>query len=164
MTQATAEVAKAAHGVQHATLVLTQHINAPLPQVFAAWASATERARWGSPSDTAAIVYDAANFAVDGRDSYRCGGKNDLRFRCEVHYLDIVNNQRIVYAERVNEGDTPLSATLNTVELRTEGAQTRVQVTIQITALAGPGIVSGTEHGTRAALANLARTLVPTHQ
>lgn len=50
--------------IQHATLVFDHIVPAPVEQVFAVYADANLRAQWGAPSDTAVLIYDAADFLM----------------------------------------------------------------------------------------------------
>lgn len=143
----------------HETLTFERSYPVPVARVFAAYADVEMRARWGVPSDTAAIVYSASDFRVDGRDEFRCGGKSDLPFLGCVRYEDIVENERIVYVESVSEGDRLLSVSLVTWELTPDDTSTKLLVTDQLVALDGADMVSGTRMGTNAALDNLAREL-----
>ena len=85
----------------HGTIVFERIFAAPAPRVFAALSDPVARARWSAPSDTAVLIYDEADFRAGGRDIFRCGAKNDPRYRGETHYCDIVPNRRIVYTETV---------------------------------------------------------------
>jgi uncharacterized protein YndB with AHSA1/START domain len=146
-------------GVTHETLTFERTYRVPPQRVFAAYADVAARARWGTPSDTAAIVYSAADFSVGGQDAYRCGAKDDLRFRGITRYEDIVENQRIVYVESVSTQGKLLAVSLITWELLPHEQGTRLIVTDQLTALDGSDMSAGTRFGMNAALDNLAREL-----
>jgi uncharacterized protein YndB with AHSA1/START domain len=139
----------------HDTLVFERHFSCSLDALYAAFADPVARARWGVPSSTAVIIYDEADFRVGGRDRSRCGARDDPRFHVEVTYLDIWPKTRIVYAERVAEGDTPLSGALYTLEFAADGGGACLKTTVQIASFGGPGMAEGTRQGFRAALDNL---------
>jgi uncharacterized protein YndB with AHSA1/START domain len=58
-------------------------------------------------------------------------------FRAETHYLDIVPDRRIVMAGTMAERDTPISASMATVELLANGGGTRMVYTEQAAFLDG---------------------------
>lgn len=146
--------------VVHETLVLQRTYAATPARVFQAWADPAARLRWGPPSEGVAMVYDATDFRVGGRDASRCGTPGVLEYHVEVRYLDIVPEQRIVMAETVTQDGQVLSAALLTVELAAQGAATRLAFTDQIAAIGGPEMVAGSRAGWSAALDNLAREIV----
>lgn len=140
----------------HQTLVFERTLACPASTLFQAFADPASRSRWGRPSPTAVVIYDAADFRVGGRDISRCGAAEDPRFQVEAVYLDIVADRRIVYAETVGEGGTRFSAALYTVEIAPLGARAQLTLTAQIAAFAGPDVVEGVRMGFTAALENLA--------
>lgn len=155
----------------HGTVVVERVLDVPLTRAYGAFADVTERARWGSPSDTAAFIYDAADFRVGGVDVIRCGPKEDPRFRVKARYIDIVPERRVVWTEAIGESrrdrldpdgrpiDTPLAANLTTVEFFPQGSRTRVKVTVQVASFVGPAMIDNTRDGHTGSLANMARFL-----
>lgn len=145
--------------LQHATLTFERTFAAPIDRVFAAYADPVERARWSVPSDTAAFVYDEADFRVGGRDLFRCGAKDDPQYHGETVYHEIVPGERIVWSETVDTADKRLSVGLTTTVFEREGAHTKLKVTVQLVSLDGDGMIEGTKIGTNAALNNLVKAL-----
>lgn len=144
-----------ASAVQHATLVFERELSAPVTAVFEAYASATLRARWGAPSDTAVILYDAEDFREGGIDRYRCGSKHDPNIHVTTHYLEIVENQRIVYSETITTAGRRLCAALTTVELAPYERGTWLKNTIQVASFIGAAMIDGHKAGHAASLDNL---------
>jgi uncharacterized protein YndB with AHSA1/START domain len=142
--------------VIHATIVLERVYDASPARVFQAFADPRARARWGTPSTTADLVYDKTDFKVGGLDVSRCGPRGKLIYRVETRYLDIEPDQRIVSAEVVCEGWHRLSVSLITVEFQALGASTRLVLTDQIAAFGGKDMIAGSRAGFNAALDNLA--------
>ena len=145
----------AAQDVKHATLVFERTCSAPIERVFAAFADASERARWGTPSDTAAFIYDATDFRVGGRDIFRCGAKSDPQFHGVTTYYDIVSNARIVSTETISTGDATIFISLTTTALEATAAGTKITVTTQLVSFVGDGAAKGVTEGQNAALDNL---------
>ena len=148
-----------ANQVLHETIVIERTYDAAVTRVFAFFADPVLRAQWGAPSDTAVIFYDETNFAAGGRDLFRCGARNDPKYRGETHYLHIVPDSCIVSSETIDADGRRLSAALTTVQLLPKGGQTRLTLTVQIAAFEGRDMIDGTRFGHNAALANLAKAL-----
>jgi uncharacterized protein YndB with AHSA1/START domain len=143
--------------VVHETLTLENTYKASPARVFAAWESVEARLRWSKPHPSTGLVYDAHDFRVGGKDIARCGPADDMRFRAEVHYLDIVPAKRLIFSERISENDKPMATSLITVEFREKGKDTHQVVTMQIVALDGSDMVEGYKEGWEPTLDNLAK-------
>ena len=146
--------------VDHAQFTIERVYDAAPATVMAAWADAEARKRWGPPSPKVALVYDEAEFHVGGHDVGRCGRPDDLAYRVEAHYQDIVPGRRIVFVETVEGRRARLSVSLITVEFKPEDAGTRLRLTAQVAALAGADMIEENKAGWTAALGNLAGFLV----
>lgn len=145
--------------VNHDTIVLERTYEATPARVFEAFASPDARMRWGVPSANVELVYDAADFRVDGVDVSRCGPRGNLVYRVETRYRDIVPQRRIISTEVVFEGGNALSFALVTVELLPAGNDTRLVLTDQVTAFGGRSMIEGHRAGHSGALDNLAAEL-----
>jgi uncharacterized protein YndB with AHSA1/START domain len=143
---------------QHATIVLERTYRAPLEQVFSEFADPVARARWSPPSNDV-LIYDQTNFRVGGRDVFRCGPKNDPKFRGETSYHLIVPNKRVVSSETLDTDGQRLAVSLNTLEFEATGEGTHLKVTLQTVSFVGAGMIAGYELGNKSALENLARHL-----
>ena len=100
-----------------------------------------------------------ANFAIGGRDVFRCGAKSDPKYHGETRYLHIVPESHIVSSETIDADGKRLSASLTTVQLMPKGTQTKLTLTVQVAAFEGRDMIEGTRFGHNAALANLAKAL-----
>lgn len=147
----------------HDTLVLERTYPATPARVFAAWEDPQARLRWAVPKGQA-LVFEATDFWVGGRDISRCGDPGDLRYRLETLYEAIVPDRRLVMTERCQDGETLLSVALITVEIEPHGTGARLTLTNQIVALDGGGMIAGSKQGWSAALDNLAEDLTLTEQ
>jgi uncharacterized protein YndB with AHSA1/START domain len=143
----------------HGTVVVEQMLNVPVARVYGAFADPKERVRWGAPSDSAAFIYDAADFRVGGIDLIRCGAKDDPRYRVEVRYIDIVDERRVVWTETIREPDTMLATNITTLEFMPQGQRTRLKVTVQVTSFVGVSMIQNTQAGHEGSLASMARYL-----
>ncbi len=149
----------AQHDTVHDTLVFERRFACTLGALYQAFADPVARARWGVPSPTAVIIFDEADFSVGGRDRSRCGPRENPHFNVDAVYLDIRPGARIVYAERVADGDTPLSGALHTLEFAADGDGAVLRATVQIAAYGGADMAQGVRQGFGAALDNLAAEL-----
>lgn len=144
---------------EHGTVAVERTLDVPIARVYAAFADVKERARWSAPSDTAVLIYDAADFRVGGVDLMRCGARENPRFRVEACYVDIVKERRVVWTEMIREVDKPLAANITTLELIPDGQRTRLKVTVQVTSFVGPVMIENMKAGHEGSLASMARHL-----
>jgi uncharacterized protein YndB with AHSA1/START domain len=74
-------------------------------------------------------------------------------------YFDVVPNQRLVYTYEMHLDDRKISVSLATIELKPEGAGTRLRVTEQGAFLDGYDDAGSREHGTGLLLDRLGASL-----
>jgi uncharacterized protein YndB with AHSA1/START domain len=140
---------------RHATFVFERVCSANVARVFAALADPVERAGWGTPSDTAVLVYDAVDFRVGGRDLFRCGSKDNPQYRGITTYYDILPDQRIISSEVVEVSGRTVLISMLTMMLEPDGSGTKIKLTAQVTSLDGDNMIEGAKFGNNAALDNL---------
>ena len=145
----------------HATLVFEREVSASPKAVFAAFADPAARAQWGTPSDTAIVIYDDADFRVGGQDHFRCGPKSNPNIHGVTHYLDIVADRRVISSETLVVDGSRLCVSLTTLELAPDGNKTRLKNTTQLASFIGEAMVNGHTLGTNAALDSLVRYFSP---
>jgi uncharacterized protein YndB with AHSA1/START domain len=143
--------------IAHATLVMERTYNATPARVFAAWADVDARRRWSAPADNIRIEYEAADFREGGRDISRCIEPGNDDYVATVNYLDIREDQRIVFAEDVTHANKRVSAALISVELSAKNGATALSLTLQIASFDEAGMEAGYQFGWSAALDNLAK-------
>jgi uncharacterized protein YndB with AHSA1/START domain len=127
--------------VAHSTFAIERTYAASPPRVFAAFADPALKRRWFLDGKG----FDAESYSID----FRVGGFEKSHFTFtggppgsppagtrmgnDTVYLDIVPNQRIVFAYVMLVGDRRMSASLATVQLAPEGnATTRLLFTEQV--------------------------------
>ena len=145
--------------LKHATLNFERVCTGPVERVFAAFADPEERVRWGKPSDSAALLYDKVDFREGGVDIFRCGSKSNPQYRGVTTYHDIVPGERIVASEVIEAQGRKLLISLSTTSFETEGAGTKVILTVQLTSLAGEDMLNGAKFGHNASLDNLVQAM-----
>lgn len=138
--------------VTHATFVIERIYDAPPARVFAAFADPVVKRRW---------FVEGEGWQVDAYDvDFRVGGYERSRFRYQggpvirndTVYQDIVPDRRIIVAYSMTIGDTRISASLATVDLKPEGTGTRLVYTEQGAFLDGADKPAEREAGCRALL------------
>lgn len=136
----------------HATFCLERTYPAAPARVFAAFAQADAKARWFSGPPDWEIIDQAFDFRVGGLERQAARLPDGTVTAFSGAYHDIVPNERIVYSYAMKLNDVRISVSLTTVELRADGAGTRLVLTEQGVFLDGWDNVAGREEGTSAAL------------
>jgi len=142
----------------HRTMTFEHAYAATVERVFSEFADPLARAKWSAPSNDT-IVYDEADFREGGRDLFRCGVPDDLKFRGVTTYQLIVPNSCVISTESLSEGATQLAVALNTLEFEPSAEGSNLRLTVQIVSFVGPGVFAGYESGNRSALEGLSRHL-----
>lgn len=143
-----------ANNLQHATITLEQSYAAPLTRVFSEFADPVARARWSAPSNDV-LIYDETDFRIGGKDVFRCGPRDDLKFRGETHYLHIIPNGCVISSETLDMNGKRLAVALNTLDFQSTQDGTKLTVTVQVVSFVGAELIHSYESGNRSALSNL---------
>jgi uncharacterized protein YndB with AHSA1/START domain len=129
------------NAVVHSTFTIERTYTAAPARVFAAFANEATKRRWFASGPGSEVE----EFSVD----FRVGGREKCRFRLtgplpehappvgtqmgnDTTYLDIVPDERIVFAYTMSIAEKPMSASLSTVELSRSGTGTRLTFTEQV--------------------------------
>jgi uncharacterized protein YndB with AHSA1/START domain len=142
----------------HDTFVLERDFAVSPSEVFAAYKDPDERVRWAAPPGHGMKILQA-RFEIGGTDDYVCGPGGDLRLNGTLHYLDIQEDARIIFAERIADGDRPLAMSLVSWTFEPIDKGTHVTVLTQVTSLVGEDMLAGSRGGRSIVLDNLASQL-----
>lgn len=124
--------------------------------LFRAYADIERRIGWSAPSVEEEVVFDEHDFRVGGTDRFRCGRKGQLDFAGTTRYEQIVDDELIVYTERLSGGDGTLEAvSLVTWQIEAVDGGAKLTLVDQVTSLAGDGPIEGSRHGHAAVLEQL---------
>jgi len=129
--------------VEHAIFVVERRYDAAPDRVFAAWATREAKARWfGSPGDRSEL-----DFRVGGRERHQGTDPRGNPYTFSAIYQDIVVPERILYTYEMLLGDTRISVSVATVELRPDGDGTHLVYTEQTAFLDGHDMPGQRQHG-----------------
>jgi uncharacterized protein YndB with AHSA1/START domain len=145
--------------VTHATFTIERVYEASPARVFAAFAQADAKARWFGGPPGAVQLDHAFDFRVGGRERNVNRMPDGLVIAFESLYQDIVPDERIVFSYAMAFNDARISVSLTTVELRPEGAKTRLMFTEQGVFLDGYDDAGRREQGTHHLLDALGASL-----
>ena len=143
----------------HDTFVIERTYDAPIAQVFRAWADPMLKARWFAGSAEALGAGYELDFRVGGREVNRSGPPGGPVYTYESQFHDIVAEQRIVHTYEMYADEARISVSVATVQFRTEEASTHLVLTEQGVFLDGHDTATQREAGTRSLLDSLAATL-----
>ncbi|MBN9532151.1 MAG: SRPBCC domain-containing protein [Alphaproteobacteria bacterium] len=115
----------------HATIVVERDYPVPPARVFAAFAEPDAYRQWHLPNGEWVTNRFAYDFRIGGELLAGFGKPGESRYVNKGRFEDIVPNERIVSAGTMHDGDTRLSSTLCTIELRAEKGGTRLKLTDQ---------------------------------
>lgn len=115
----------------HATFTIERVYDATPARVFAAFADDGAKLKWFGGPDAWVRTAREFDFRVGGREYHSGGPEGGQQHVFDAHYYDIIPNERIVYAYEMYLDTTRISVSLTTVELKPEGAKTRLTFTEQ---------------------------------
>ena len=107
----------------HTTITIERHFKAPLPKVFEAWAIPEQKRQWFACHDD----WKQLEFQLD----FRAGGSYQAR------YIDVVQNERFIYAFDMMLDDVRISVSLATVSFAPEPGGTKMTFVEQVVFLDG---------------------------
>ena len=120
------------HTAVHETFVIERIYNHSPATVFAAFANPAAKKTWfGGPPEWESAV--SMEFRVGGRETSRGGPKGGTVHSFDSRYMDIVPDERIVFAYDMHLDDKHISVSLTTVEFKRHdgGKATRLLFTEQ---------------------------------
>jgi len=134
--------------VVHSTFVIERSYPAAPAKVYFALSDPAAKKRWFADPDSPMSSRHEMDFRVGGKEVNAGGPKDGPIYTFNAAYQDIVPNERIVYSYDMLFGETRISVSLATIELRPEGKGTRLVLTEQGVFLDGHDDPATREHGT----------------
>lgn len=153
--------------IVHGQFTIERVYPSPPARVFAAFADPARKRRWFAEGEGFTVREFTAEFRVGGREATRFafqGGPPGAPpagtpMGNDTVYLDIVPNERIVFAYTMTVGDQRISASLATCQLASVDGGTRLTFTEQAAFFEGSDGPQLREQGWKALLDALARHL-----
>ncbi|HWY24684.1 MAG TPA: SRPBCC family protein [Nevskia sp.] len=145
--------------VVHDSFTIERIYPAAPTRVFKAWAKPESKARWFVGPGEWQQQKREFDFRVGGQEIVSGQIPGQVAHHFLAVYHDIADNQRIVYSYHMLAGDTPISVSLATVQIETEGTGTKLIFTEQCAFLDDYDGVASREEGTRYLLDNLGAAL-----
>ncbi|WP_184717140.1 SRPBCC family protein [Caulobacter sp.] len=140
----------------HATFVVERTYAASPARVFSAFSDPEKKAKWFKGPDEWGPGDVKLDFRVGGDEHSIGGPPGEPPHRCYIRYLEILQDERIVYTYWMHHGEPLASASIATLEFRAEGDKTRLVITEVGTFLDGYYDAKGREEGTRWLLEGIA--------
>ncbi len=121
--------------VTHSTFIIERSYASPPEKVFAAWSDPVQKRRWYAEGERGSVEAHELDFRVNGGEQTTTiiggGPFKGTRLTNDSVYLDIVSNQRIVFAYTMTLGDKRISSSQATVEFLRDGRGTIMAFTEQ---------------------------------
>lgn len=147
------------NSVIHSTFSIERFYPQSPARVFFAFTNKEMVRRWRVEGEGWKIYEFTFDCRIGGSEVSRFSYMNGPEIRLDAQFQDIVPDRRIVFVYRMAMGQTPLSASLTTVELVPSGSGTRLTYTEQGAFFDGVDSAQGREDGTRGLLEKLAEEL-----
>jgi uncharacterized protein YndB with AHSA1/START domain len=147
------------HKVDHASFTLDRHYDAPVALLYKAFSDEKAKSRWfggGSEWDMQSRKFD---FRVGGKEHLSGKWKSGMVSTFDATYLDIVPEQRIIYAYDMHLDGKHISVSLATIQFVADGAGSKLTITEQGAFLDGYDDAGSREKGTRGLLERIADSL-----
>ena len=141
--------------VVHRTLSVERTYPAPPARVFAAFADPGTKRRWIAEGPGVEVDEFTLDFRVGGFERTRGRFVGGAPVRNDTLFLDIVPDERLVFAYSLSVEEVRTSAALTTVELAADGSGTRLVLTEQVAFLDGVDGAAGRRSGWGALLDRL---------
>lgn len=123
--------------IEHTSFAVERVLAATPKHAFRFWSEAELKSLWNDCHPDWLVLDDRFDFRVGGAEvkRWRTADGHDQTFH--AHYLDIVPQQRIIYAYEMSFAGKRLSASLVTITFEATARMTRVTFTEQVAILAG---------------------------
>lgn len=145
--------------VTHASFTITRHWKASPARVFAAFADQKKKDAWFGGGSDWTPVSRSFDFREGGKESAAGRWKTGMVSRFDCIYLDIVENERIIYSYVMHLDDRKISVSQAAIELIPEKDGTKFVLTEYGDYLDGYDDAGSREHGTNALMDALGKSL-----
>jgi len=147
--------------VVHRTVSVERTYPVPPARVFAAFGNPATKRRWIAEGEGWVIEEFALDFRVGGFERTRVRSVDGAARGNDTLFLDIVADERIIFAYALTADEVRMSAALTAVELAAEGGGTRLLLTEHVAFLNGVDGAASRRSGWGALLDRLGDALTP---
>ncbi len=137
--------------IEHTTFVIERELPGSPRHAFRFWSDRALKELWNACHPEWAVLEEAFDFRTGGGEVKRWRTPDGEELAYHAYFLDIVPEQRIIYAYEMTFAGRRMSASLATVEFSPLGTQTQMKFTEQAAFLGDKGArrrrVGGTEEG-----------------
>jgi uncharacterized protein YndB with AHSA1/START domain len=143
----------------HATFSIERVYDASPKRVFHALSDKAAKARWFAGGEGYTVLEREMDVRPGGRERVKGRWASGTVSTFDAVYFDAVPDERLVYAYEMHLDERKISVSLATIELKPEGAGTRIVITEQGTFLDGYDDAGSREKGTGSLLDQLGASL-----
>lgn len=147
----------------HSSFTIERQLPGSPAHAYRFFADPDLKQRWTECHPDWTVVDRAFDFRIGGNETTRLRRGDGAVQTVDIHYLDLLAGERIVYAYSMRLDETAISASLVTIALVREGAGTRMLYTEHLAMLEGTGAAEremGTEQGFDRLAIEIGRALV----
>ncbi|GLQ56825.1 SRPBCC family protein [Devosia nitrariae] len=146
----------------HSSFTIERQLPGRPAHAYRFFAEPDLKRRWTECHPDWTVVDEAFDFRIGGNETTRLRRGDGAVQTVDIHYLDLLPGERIVYAYSMRLDETAVSASLVTIALVPEGTATRMLYTEHLAMLEGAGAAErqmGTEQGFDRLAAEIERAL-----
>lgn len=122
---------------EHTTITIERHFKAPLPKVFDAWAIPEHKQQWFACHDDWKQLDFQLDFRAGGSESNRVAASDGIVHAYQARYIDVIQNERFIYAFDMMLDEIRISVSLATVSFASAHGGTKMTFTEQVVFLDG---------------------------
>ena len=121
----------------HTTITIERHFKAPLSKVFNAWAIPEQKRQWFACHEGWKPLEFQLDFRTGGSESNRVASADGVVHAYQARYIDVIQNERFIYAFDMMLDDLRISVSLATVNVASEPGGTKMTFVEQVVFLDG---------------------------
>lgn len=141
--------------IEHRSFVIERELPGTARHAFRFWSDPALKERWSNCHSDWTVLEEQFDFRTGGAEVKRWQLPDGNELAVRIHYLDIVAEQRIIYAYEMSFSGERLSASLVTIVLTQDGSRTHMKFTEQAAFLTGEGAIDQRIAGTNEGLDRL---------